>query len=194
MRLTKGDKFIMGVQSGAIKPSDTRELKSNPSKELNLFDHPAVLSVMEMGYSKTLIAKAITVYKKRHGMGLSAGKLLTIVWEVEEDENIDVIPGEDILNNEHTNHDGTEKRPESKSDETKVETTTEGPYKDIDELAEENRELREQKTCKVCLDEEASIVFLPCGHLVTCPMCASALQKCPVCRTYIRGTVKAIVS
>ncbi|XP_050348378.1 E3 ubiquitin-protein ligase XIAP isoform X19 [Nymphalis io] len=35
-------------------------------------------------------------------------------------------------------------------------------------LEEENRQLREARMCKVCMDNEVSVVFLPCGHLVSC--------------------------
>ncbi|VDI31019.1 baculoviral IAP repeat-containing protein 7/8, partial [Mytilus galloprovincialis] len=51
-------------------------------------------------------------------------------------------------------------------------------------LIEENRQLRDQRLCKVCLDLEASIAFLPCGHIVCCIDCAPAMRKCPVCRTF----------
>jgi len=61
-------------------------------------------------------------------------------------------------------------------------------------LVQENDLLKQQRLCKVCLDEEAAIVFLPCGHLVACGFCASALHKCPVCRRRINGTVRAIFS
>ncbi|XP_071114614.1 death-associated inhibitor of apoptosis 2-like [Haliotis cracherodii] len=55
---------------------------------------------------------------------------------------------------------------------------------------EETRQLRESSTCKVCLEDPANIVFLPCGHLVACAECTPALERCPVCRTHIRGTVR----
>lgn len=58
-------------------------------------------------------------------------------------------------------------------------------------LLEENRQLRDQMTCKICMDKDACIVFLPCGHMVSCVECAHALRKCAVCRTLIQGTVKA---
>lgn len=45
--------------------------------------------------------------------------------------------------------------------------------------------------CKICMDLDVAIVFLPCGHLVSCAMCAPAMKICPVCRELIRGTVKA---
>ena len=45
-----------------------------------------------------------------------------------------------------------------------------------DDLLGENSRLREEKTCKVCMDAEVGVVFLPCGHLVVCPNCAPSLK------------------
>ncbi|XP_060588221.1 baculoviral IAP repeat-containing protein 7-A-like [Ruditapes philippinarum] len=50
--------------------------------------------------------------------------------------------------------------------------------------------LRHRLTCKVCLDKEICIVFLPCGHLVACEDCARNLQTCAVCRADIRESVR----
>ena len=61
------------------------------------------------------------------------------------------------------------------------------------DLAEENRLLREQKTCKICLDAEVGVVFLPCGHLCCCVLCAPAVRQCPICRAEIRGTVRTFI-
>ncbi|WAR09014.1 PIAP-like protein, partial [Mya arenaria] len=55
-------------------------------------------------------------------------------------------------------------------------------------LQNENEDLRRQVSCKVCLDLDACVVFLPCGHMVTCEECAPAMRKCPICRSDIRGT------
>ncbi|XP_053396716.1 baculoviral IAP repeat-containing protein 7-like [Mercenaria mercenaria] len=58
-------------------------------------------------------------------------------------------------------------------------------------LLDENRALKQQMTCKVCMDKDACIVFIPCGHMVACVECALALRKCAVCRSIIQGTVRA---
>lgn len=34
-------------------------------------------------------------------------------------------------------------------------------------LEEENRQLKDARLCKVCMDEDVAVVFLPCGHLGT---------------------------
>lgn len=64
----------------------------------------------------------------------------------------------------------------------------------ITSLKEENQNLRDQQTCKICLEEPVSIVFLPCGHLASCVNCAPMLRRCPICRTFIKGTVKTYLS
>nr|XP_034334885.1 death-associated inhibitor of apoptosis 2-like [Crassostrea gigas] len=73
---------------------------------------------------------------------------------------------------------------------TSSNTAVESGSKDLEE---ENRLLREQKTCKICLDAEVGVVFLPCGHLCCCVMCAPAVRQCPICRAEIRGTVRTFI-
>lgn len=62
------------------------------------------------------------------------------------------------------------------------------------ELFEENARLKEARICKVCMDKEVNTVFLPCGHLICCDLCSPQVKNCPLCRTFIRGTVKTYLS
>lgn len=80
----------------------------------------------------------------------------------------------------------------SRAKNASAENLTEGS--ESSDLALENLRLKDQRLCKVCLDAEVGVVFLPCGHLVACPACASALSDCPVCRASIRGTVRTFFS
>ncbi|XP_073437012.1 baculoviral IAP repeat-containing protein 7 isoform X4 [Dendrobates tinctorius] len=59
---------------------------------------------------------------------------------------------------------------------------------------EQLRRLKEERMCKVCLDKDVSMVFVPCGHLVVCMDCAPNLRHCPICRASIRGSVRAFMS
>ena len=61
-------------------------------------------------------------------------------------------------------------------------------------LQQENARLREEKLCKICVDKELGVVFIPCGHFVTCRSCAASLTKCPVCRSIISSLVKTYLS
>ncbi|XP_004282448.1 baculoviral IAP repeat-containing protein 7 [Orcinus orca] len=53
--------------------------------------------------------------------------------------------------------------------------------------------LREERTCRVCLDRAVAVVFVPCGHLA-CAECAPSLQLCPICRAPIRSCVRTFLS
>ncbi|XP_046582224.1 putative inhibitor of apoptosis [Haliotis rubra] len=61
-------------------------------------------------------------------------------------------------------------------------------------LVVENKHLREKNTCRVCRNETVGVLFLPCGHLVTCSGCAFNCTDCIVCRKAILGTVKTFFS
>ena len=60
-------------------------------------------------------------------------------------------------------------------------------------MQEQLRQLQEERTCKVCLDQAVSVVFVPCGHLV-CPECAPSLRVCPICRVPICSCVRTFLS
>lgn len=48
--------------------------------------------------------------------------------------------------------------------------------------------------CCVCLDEQATHAFVPCGHLVVCKSCGDAIvsstRHCPICDCLTHGTCK----
>lgn len=47
--------------------------------------------------------------------------------------------------------------------------------------------------CCICMVEDKSIIFMPCGHYCTCPSCAQRLMGdrsvCPICRSNIADFV-----
>lgn len=67
---------------------------------------------------------------------------------------------------------------------------TQEQEKRLGDVRLEHQRMKEARTCKVCLDREASIAFMPCGHLVCCSVCGPAMRSCPICRELIKGTVK----
>lgn len=73
---------------------------------------------------------------------------------------------------------------EQKNQYEPITTTCE----ELTELIEENRNNRRLIRCKVCLDKDVSIVFLPCGHIACCEDCAPKLKNCPICRESVKGT------
>ena len=64
-------------------------------------------------------------------------------------------------------------------------------------FAEFERETEEKKSCKLCMENDISVVFLPCGHLCCCSRCANlpAVNKnCPICRAVIANKVRVFQS
>ncbi|NXP55153.1 BIR7B protein, partial [Heliornis fulica] len=59
---------------------------------------------------------------------------------------------------------------------------------------EKLRRLQEERMCKVCMDRDVSVVFVPCGHLIACGECALNLRLCPICRAVIQESVKTFMS
>lgn len=93
------------------------------------------------------------------------------------------------------------KKKNSKKTTSSPTTTTSGEEaglsplsKEYQELVQQNQDLRDQRICKVCMDNNVNLVFLPCSHLVCCTKCAPALRTCPICRKMIKGTVRIFLS
>ncbi|VEN42494.1 unnamed protein product [Callosobruchus maculatus] len=55
-----------------------------------------------------------------------------------------------------------------------------GNFKDSDERL---HRLMDALTCKICMDNQIDVVFLPCAHVVACTSCAARVDKCPLCRS-----------
>ena len=54
----------------------------------------------------------------------------------------------------------------------------------------------DSQLCKICMENEISFVFIPCGHLITCENCALSenLKNCPMCRKQITTRLKTYLS
>lgn len=61
------------------------------------------------------------------------------------------------------------------------------------EMMNDYQTLKEQKLCKICLDEDVGVLFEPCGHLCCCASCAAPLKQCPICRQQIKKSIRAFI-
>lgn len=102
---------------------------------------------------------------------------------------INVMSNRDITNNkEHSENIENNSKIEITSIEEEVSDPKEA------KLKKEIARLRDDRMCKICLSDEATVVFLPCGHLSSCTGCAAALKDCPVCRAQIQGLIRAYLA
>ncbi|XP_052215618.1 uncharacterized protein LOC127834078 isoform X2 [Dreissena polymorpha] len=61
-------------------------------------------------------------------------------------------------------------------------------------LLQENKMLRSASLCTQCHRREICMVFLPCGHLVTCEECGKATRTCTTCASRVKGTVRTYMA
>ena len=50
------------------------------------------------------------------------------------------------------------------------------------------------KLCTLCCDEDRTVMFFPCRHLLACPRCSSFLKNCPVCKKEIAMQCNVFIS
>ncbi|XP_076079629.1 putative inhibitor of apoptosis isoform X1 [Mytilus galloprovincialis] len=169
----------------------------------------SVRSVKEMGYTMEIIRPAYKEAVHQHKTtAISAVQLMEKVLEIEERSSntthAQPIEGASAnmsatektnqsIQNSETSSDVPKPVPSSADNQipcVQYETTT-GECKGSTSGDVNNKDLL---LCKVCLEEDVSIVFLPCGHLATCGQCAPAMKRCPICRTHVRGSVKTYLS
>ena len=51
------------------------------------------------------------------------------------------------------------------------------------------KEFEVSPECVICMGSESSLVFVPCGHLCTCPTCGNKIEKCCICRVLIDSVI-----
>ncbi|XP_071160531.1 baculoviral IAP repeat-containing protein 2-like [Mytilus edulis] len=189
VRSCKGERFIQDVQTNSMQIEIVKKNElSNPSTPLDDFRNiPAVRSVSQFGYNEKLVKEAYDTLKKDRKSDITSTALLETIFNIEEKSN-------------HTKQNSNITKPGMEEPQSAITTQVNKepasdpePELSVRSLEEENQNLKDQQTCKICLDEPIAIVFLPCGHLAACVTCAPALRRCPICRTFIKGTVKAIM-
>ena len=79
---------------------------------------------------------------------------------------------------------------ESMSETVSVTRSLQRDEETMEAVRQSIQQLREQNICKVCLDKDVEVTFLPCGHCCCCMECSTAVDSCPVCQGGIRGVVK----
>uniref|UniRef100_A0A3P9BJ68 E3 ubiquitin-protein ligase XIAP n=1 Tax=Maylandia zebra TaxID=106582 RepID=A0A3P9BJ68_9CICH len=63
-----------------------------------------------------------------------------------------------------------------------------------EDTLEKLQRLQREKQCKICMDRDIAIVFIPCAHLVACENCSQALNKCPICCQDITQKIKTYIA
>ena len=69
--------------------------------------------------------------------------------------------------------------------------------KEVNDNADREKEMPENRLCVVCMSEVRSHCAVPCGHFCFCGTCVKRLQKgsakkqlCPICRQHVSSYIK----
>ncbi|XP_076466961.1 death-associated inhibitor of apoptosis 2-like isoform X2 [Babylonia areolata] len=78
------------------------------------------------------------------------------------------------------------------------EPEAEDPERMAAETAEriqaENEQMRATQTCRICRQARVGLIFLPCGHLLTCVRCGTQSSNCLACGQTIRATANVFLT
>ncbi|XP_045165486.2 baculoviral IAP repeat-containing protein 3-like [Mercenaria mercenaria] len=175
----KGKAYIRKILGESYQDPDEDAVKEAMQRNAE-----AVFAVREFCEDEKLIKRAIkslikhNIQKQNIQKQISAVELVKTIQQIEEG------------NKKQT--DTTEQVPEDKEPDD-IETDGEASESEED-IEETNRKLKDPVTCKICFNAIACIITLPCGHMVSCSQCISALTKCAVCRAKIERKVRALMA
>ncbi|XP_060558859.1 baculoviral IAP repeat-containing protein 7-like isoform X2 [Ruditapes philippinarum] len=206
VRGVKGDAYIQYVrdrQNGlTVDPPVDEVLKS-----------PHVLSVLQEGYTQEQVREAFSRFGR--GRLIDARGIKQAIEQTKREREALIqasnnmagtqetaspvtLPDEDEeMEVEETPLPAKEQKAESKSNDsnrspskTVKPSTSASSSTDVETVLQENEKLKDMKLCKICMDNELCMTFLPCGHLATCEDCAQNVNECPICRKLITQRVK----
>ncbi|KAM6053905.1 baculoviral IAP repeat-containing protein 7 [Chlamydotis macqueenii] len=145
-----------------------------------------VQNVLQMGFDPTCVVNLVEdKYMLTGTFYLSESELISDLLQPDWEESSSAEESRDAVEREtetSSSRGEMQSMQQKESDESGMSTE------------EQLRRLQEERMCKVCMDRDVSVVFVPCGHLVACGECASNLQLCPICRAVIRGSVRTFMS
>ncbi|XP_052783534.1 uncharacterized protein LOC128219678 isoform X2 [Mya arenaria] len=223
--------------STATTTTTTEETAQNttvePNRSTDVLSTGAAQSVLQMGYSETMVRQAITRCEGKYGLaGLTGENIMEEVFAIEEGTSESTeIPIESATNTSSTTTDTRSSSTPASEDRNSVSPMTslppsahmghsapiqgnllslpvtrhaiseevpstkeaESDGSRIDHrrrLVMENKNMKKDNLCSKCKQRDICIVFLPCGHLITCEACGNTLRQCFSCGARVRGTVR----
>ncbi|XP_050169620.1 baculoviral IAP repeat-containing protein 7 isoform X1 [Myiozetetes cayanensis] len=198
---SKGREFVNSVQetfsTTVLAPRhswDQTEQDSPPSQDpLSAWEelaHPSqdqrniVHNVLQMGFDPTCVANLVeNKFRLMGAFYLSESELISDLLQSGRAGSSGAVGSRDpVWREAGTSREEMQSGQQKESDESQLSTE------------EQLRRLQEERMCKVCLDRDVSVVFVPCGHLVACGECALNLRLCPICRAVIQGSVRTFMS
>lgn len=173
---------------------------------LQIMTSDSAQSVRDMGYIDVIIKQALhCLLQSKNPKDINGEIILSKIFDIESSESNEIVSKNETIVESVTSVDLDISQQlanlvlsQNKSEETLNTNNNKTNNKKLLEQKEkiakmktENKKLKQETICKICLDKQISRVFLPCGHFVCCEDCCISLKKCPMCRNLIRAVVKS---
>ncbi|XP_021365080.1 baculoviral IAP repeat-containing protein 2-like [Mizuhopecten yessoensis] len=156
------------AQRTVIAPTFEDECRKRELK--NPMFSAAAESALSIGYSKATVKEAIMIYIERTGnRDFSAADLVERIFELEEQGRAFFSEDTDVI-----------------AEEDEFQLTPKA-------MKMENLYLKEKLVCVGCKERERCMLFIPCGHRITCGICSKEQTKCPKCLSEVTSAVKTFL-
>lgn len=50
----------------------------------------------------------------------------------------------------------------------------------------------DDEKCLICLEKSIQVIFIPCGHFISCAGCGTSIETCPICRADIKDLTTSL--
>ncbi|KAL8562474.1 hypothetical protein ACOMHN_008618 [Nucella lapillus] len=139
------------------------DVKNGRATRDEVMQTPAVLAVLYDGHSVDSVQEALAAMKKKNGASVVVTAQNLLMTIMELEGDV------------------------------KENVNGHAPSEDVEKLQRENESLRDKQLCKICMERDVEVIFLPCKHFVCCAPCSAAVQECPICRVTIQSIDKVFM-
>ncbi|WAR15352.1 DIAP2-like protein, partial [Mya arenaria] len=195
-------------------PAENQETEIPKNDVEDLMTSDAAQSVRDMGYNNDIIRIAIReIMSSKGSEKLNGMNIMEEIFRIEDEpvnNKIDSTKASPTVQTKTTRSTETctlaqKKEITTDGNKSGQETATsiqtsesKGASADVEKmtvehrqkrrLLNENKALKESTMCSTCRKSEVCIVFLPCGHLISCEKCGNSVRTCMTCGQRVRGT------
>lgn len=169
--------------------SPTTETQSHPTswhtQSTSVSEENFLQQATNMGFSRDL-AQRVFIQQNPHNLSITG--LMEVLIEAQEQEERATSPAASQMMLSTPAISAANTVLQETSNTGRLQPTA---PEETEEIQQELERVQESRLCKVCMDKEVTVLFLPCAHILCCENCARAMDSCPVCRTSIQSKIRS---
>ncbi|KAL8606788.1 hypothetical protein ACOMHN_049617 [Nucella lapillus] len=147
-----------------------------------------VRGIEEMGIPRSSVIAAVQHLQQS---GVTAMDINTVAETVMQLQSGESTPAS---HSSHNSHQAAHGQDGVHTDGPCNEDLGERVTEEVERISTENQRLKAVKKCRICHTATIGLIFLPCGHLLTCASCGSHSKQCLACGQNIRATANVYLT